>query len=244
MEVGQWVGWKCPCELEGEGSLWSFGASFERGLLAGCVEELCWLGEGAEWCWAGCSCNGPHCQWGPSQEQPAQPHSLSWLPGHWYSTLRTANSFCNYLWRLSFLSGHPHDCDFYWTRLRDHLKAQEPSAGVLDSLIIRVWHFEPTIWNPSKYSNFLRFFIWSIHKLSAIIFKIITKKGLKCATLHVMSLYNILVSPFKLITEIIWFSNFRGSPVEPSLVLPDHRTSFNLYWSEMKIEVGGRCQAM
>jgi hypothetical protein len=26
----------------------------------------------------------------------------------------------------------PNECEFYWTKLRDHLKAQEPFAGVSD----------------------------------------------------------------------------------------------------------------
>ena len=32
------------------------------------------------------------------------------------------------------VSSLSHDCDSYWTRLRDHLKAQEPFAGVMAKL--------------------------------------------------------------------------------------------------------------
>ena len=62
-----------------------------------------------------------------------------------YSTLWTANFFSNDLLCLTLLvhgvndrlldncqvSSLPHDCVAYWTRLRDHLKAQDTFEGVL-----------------------------------------------------------------------------------------------------------------
>ena len=64
----------------------------------------------------------------------------------------------------------------------------------------------------SQYSNFLRFWIWGFQKLYAIIFKMITNKGLEYLTLHVMSLHNVLVWPFKLNYWNTWtfarYSNF------------------------------------
>ena len=67
-----------------------------------------------------------------------------------------------------------------------------------------------------KYSNFLRFFIWGFHKLWAIIIKIITNKGLKYLTLHVVG-NNIFVSPlveFTVTNEVLQdILIFRASPV-------------------------------
>jgi len=94
-----------------------------------------------------------------------------------YSTLWTASFFSNDLLWLTLLvegvndclldncqvSSLPHDCVAYWTRLRDHLKAQETFAGVLSSLDDECDSVSLQSWTFSQYSNFLRYWILERH---------------------------------------------------------------------------------
>ena len=110
---------------------------------------------------------------------------------------RTASFFSDVLLRLGLLVEgegvqsmsvfcNNHDCEAYWPRLRDHLKAPETLTIVWSKLAFATLSLQYSTF--SQYSHFLTFWNFGFHELES---GIKANKGLKYFRLGVMNLCNM-----------------------------------------------------